>query len=136
MICSGDMYAGVPTNSPVMVMPGCFQHPRQAEVVDAQPAVGREQQVGRLDVAVDDAVLVGVIAGRRPRRRSCGRPCRSSRPPDESDDELRPAAVGGRAGAVDVGDRPSWRAGSVSDGRFANCRPSGRSRSRLAGAAA
>ena len=40
-----------------------LQHAGQAEVVDAQPAVGRQQQVGRLDVAVDDALLVGVIQG-------------------------------------------------------------------------
>src|SRR5262249_26230178 len=34
---------------------------RQAEVGDPDGAVRVEQQVGRLDVAVDDAVLVGVF---------------------------------------------------------------------------
>ena len=35
----------------------------QAEVGDAQPAVLAEQQVGGLDVAVDEAAAVGVVEG-------------------------------------------------------------------------
>jgi hypothetical protein len=35
--------------------------PRQAEVGDAQPGVGPEEQVRRLDVAVDEALAVGVL---------------------------------------------------------------------------
>src|SRR5439155_24786435 len=36
-----------------------------AEIADVGPARGVEQDVGRLDVAVDDAVLVGVVQGLR-----------------------------------------------------------------------
>ena len=35
----------------------------QAEVGDPEAAAGVEQQVGRLDVAVDDAERVGVVQG-------------------------------------------------------------------------
>src|SRR5262249_54940995 len=38
---------------------GLLQHPRQAEIVDAQPARLREQQLRRLEVAVND-VFVGM----------------------------------------------------------------------------
>src|SRR5262245_30909635 len=38
-----------------------LQHPRQAEIVEAEPACRRDKQVGGLDVSVDDAFLVGVL---------------------------------------------------------------------------
>ena len=52
-----------------------------AEVGELERAVGQDHEVGRLEVAVDDAGLVGVLQGgaellaerRRPPPRSCGR---------------------------------------------------------------
>jgi hypothetical protein len=44
-----------------MAPSGSGQCPGQAEVGDPEAAVGVEQQVGRLDVTVDQAALVGVV---------------------------------------------------------------------------
>ena len=61
-ICSGDMYAGVPTMVPACVRSALV---RSASVTRATPksaslarALAVEHHVGRLDVAVDDARLV------------------------------------------------------------------------------
>ena len=62
--CSGAMYDGVPRIAPV-----CVRSLRtsmlagQAEVGDQRLARVVEQDVGRLQVAVDDAALVGVMHG-------------------------------------------------------------------------
>ena len=63
VICSGLMYAGVPTNSPVTVIPGCSSIRARPKSVMRQPAVGRQQQVGWLDVPMGNALLVGVVQG-------------------------------------------------------------------------
>ena len=66
--CSGDMYATVPSS-----VPGCVSSVRsagcggsrlglqagQAEIEDLHAAVGGQEDVLRLDVAVDDALGVG-----------------------------------------------------------------------------
>ena len=43
VICSGDMYSGEPTSSPLIVMPGCSSILASPKIVDAQPAFGRKQ---------------------------------------------------------------------------------------------
>ena len=53
--------------------------PGQPEVGDAQPAVGAEQQVRRLDVAVDEPLAVGVVE--RPRRLEAHQQCLGGRQP-------------------------------------------------------
>ena len=52
------------------------QGPGQTEVGDADPALVVEEQVGRLDVPVDQAAPVGVVEGAGPRRRPRGPPAR------------------------------------------------------------
>ena len=44
-----------------------FDRAGQAEVEDVGLAVGADEDVGRLEVAVDDAVVVGVLHGHRDR---------------------------------------------------------------------
>ena len=52
----------MPEDGPVRLGPRRLgQGPGQAEVGDAEPPVGIEQQVGRLDVPVDQAAAVGVV---------------------------------------------------------------------------
>ena len=63
--CSGLMYCGVPTTMPLWVSccrAGGVQRARDAEVEDDRVSSGQHDVVG-LDVAVDDAVLVGVLQG-------------------------------------------------------------------------
>ncbi len=58
----GRRVAGRPQDGPVGLGPGCLgQGAGQAEVGDPEPAVGVEEEVGRLDVAVDQAAPVGVV---------------------------------------------------------------------------
>ena len=60
--CSGDGVARGAEQHPVGLGPRRLgQRPGQAEVGDAQAAVLAEQQVRRLDVAVDEALAVGVV---------------------------------------------------------------------------
>ena len=69
LACSGDMYSGVPTTAPnpvtsVLSVSGCPARLGHAEVdhLRHRPAVVQgDQDVGRLEVAVDDALLVGVL---------------------------------------------------------------------------
>ena len=42
---------------------GLLMHAGQAEVIDAQPTGRRQLQVRRIDVPVDDALVVGVVQG-------------------------------------------------------------------------
>ena len=61
----------------------------QAEVGDVRLALGVEQDVGRLEVAVQDAPLVGVVhrlgrLGHQPRPRPSGRPCTVGEPVGEA----------------------------------------------------
>ena len=61
------MYCGVPATTPVCVMATVVHGPGQAEVGDLDPLDAVfEQDVGRLDVAVDQPLSVG---GRQPRGR-------------------------------------------------------------------
>ncbi len=58
----GSGVAGRAQHGPVRLGPGRLgQGPGQAEVGDPQPALGVEEQVGRLDVAVDEPAAVGVV---------------------------------------------------------------------------
>ena len=64
--CSGDMYITVPTAAPGLVrldgtlLCGRFRHRREAEVEQLGVAARRDEDVGRLDVAMHDA---GVVRG-------------------------------------------------------------------------
>ena len=60
LACSGDMYSGVPATTPVCVRLASSDGAGQAEVgdLDALDAV-LQQDVGRLDVAVDQPLRVG-----------------------------------------------------------------------------
>ncbi len=61
VICSGDMYCGVPTIIPAIVMARRFVAVGDAEIEQAERAgVLGDEQVGRLDVAMDDAAGVRV----------------------------------------------------------------------------
>ena len=86
---------------------GVAANQRQAEVGHPQFAASVEKQIGRLDVAVDDAGLMGIF---QRFGRLDGEPCRG------------PAVfiAGGRAGGQSAGPacgargrggRPGWRAG-------------------------
>ena len=58
------MYSAVPRIMPLAVFRSePAQQLRHAEVADLGPAVAGQQDVGRLQVAVDDALLVGVVDG-------------------------------------------------------------------------
>ena len=57
--CSGDRYCAVPITWPVRGERHLVAGPGDAEVGDLDASVGRDQQVGRLDVAVHDAAVVG-----------------------------------------------------------------------------
>ena len=61
------MYSGVPIVTPLCVrFSGCCiagQNARQAEVGDLDLALARQQDVLRLDVAVDDAQFAGALQG-------------------------------------------------------------------------
>ena len=63
-ICSGDMYAGVPSTVPDLRELRRVDM-RDAEVRDLDRAVGQHEHVRRLDVAVDDAELVRVAERRQ-----------------------------------------------------------------------
>ena len=67
--CSGDMYSGVPTIAPKPVIrlasvscwPVALATPKSITFGTGAVVVEGDQHVGRLDVAVDDALLVGVL---------------------------------------------------------------------------
>ena len=62
LTCSGDGVAGGAEHGADGLGPGRLgQGPGQPEVADAQPAVVVEEEVGGLDVAVDEAPPVGVV---------------------------------------------------------------------------
>ena len=51
----------MPTTSPEAVRSSCAGELRQAEVGDPDRLLLVDQEIGRLDVAVQDALLVGVL---------------------------------------------------------------------------
>ena len=67
--CSGDMYSSVPIKLPDLGVDALLGQPRAGRLGHAEvdhlrhrPAVVQaDQDVGRLQVAVDDALLVGVL---------------------------------------------------------------------------
>ena len=67
--CSGDMYSGVPiiwakpVNSVLSVSccPMALATPKSITLTTGVAVVQRDQDVGRLEVAVDDALLMGVL---------------------------------------------------------------------------
>ena len=61
--CSGDMYAAVPTVQLAAVSCVTSRSLAMPKSVSLSGAVGQDHQVGRLEVAVDDALLVGVLQG-------------------------------------------------------------------------
>ena len=65
--CSGLMYAGVPTTAPVLGQARVLVNlpARDAEVGHQGVAIRGEEQVLRLDVTVDHAMLVGILEGLR-----------------------------------------------------------------------
>ena len=87
LICSGDMYASVPRKPPGLRLPEVDQV-SHAEVAQLGVTGGVEEDVRRLDVAVDDAALVrraqrrpaGPAPGAGPRR-ATGGPSAASRSP-------------------------------------------------------
>ena len=68
--CSGDMYLVVPTTMPALVNP---DSPRTRAIRDLQRIALADHHVGRLDVTMDDALLMG--GGRWP---GTARPLKSS----------------------------------------------------------
>ena len=70
---SGAMYRSVPTTSPGRVsssLPSALARPKSVtQIVPCEV----EQQVGRLDVAVEDPVGVGIVPGPRPPARPAAR---------------------------------------------------------------
>mgnify|MGYP003693871381 CR=1 FL=1 len=63
-ICSGDMYVGVPNTIFVCDL-AARGHLRNTEIHDFHDAILREHDVCRLDVAMDDALLMGIVQGVR-----------------------------------------------------------------------
>ena len=59
--CSGLMYLRVPTSIAGVRQAQVAGEPRQAEVGDPECAIAIDQEVGRLDVAMDDAQAMGVV---------------------------------------------------------------------------
>ena len=73
--CSGDMYSGVPIPIPEVVRLrelSLLQHLGDAEIGQHGLAGIGDQDVGGFDIAVDDALLVGVIQGAGHRREEPG----------------------------------------------------------------
>ena len=63
--CSGDMYPGEPMIGSRLGQPAPVEDTLgQSEVGDVRPALVIEQDVGRLEVAVEDPALVRVVHGR------------------------------------------------------------------------
>ena len=63
--CSGERYSGVPMTPPVTVRCGLANRLAMPKSVSlAWPVGPAQEQVGRLEVAVDDAAVVGVLQRR------------------------------------------------------------------------
>ena len=78
--CSGDRYSGVPMNVPACGQPigACARTERDAKIGQQDTAVHVDQDVMRLDVAMDRAARVSIMQRigdrREQRRRSSGSP--------------------------------------------------------------
>ena len=120
--CSGAMYSGVPATVPKAVKRLCsvscsplvaLARPKSITLGTGLAVVALDQDVRRLEVAVDDPLLVRVLH-RRADLAEERQPLREAEPVlvavvgerdalDQLHDEERPAAVGG-AGVEDLGD--------------------------------
>ena len=127
LICSGEAYRDGPEERPGArsAGPSTAERLGQPEVADLDPAVGVEEAVGRLDVAVDDAERGGPPGGRRSRRGCLAMASAGGSGPRRSTRSLsvspgissmtmygRPASVvGGRGRRRSAGARSGWPAG-------------------------
>ncbi len=69
LACSGDMYSSVPTSWPravkivfsVSCCPDRLGHAKVDDLADRPLVVFGHQHIGRLEVAMDDSLLMGVL---------------------------------------------------------------------------
>jgi hypothetical protein len=111
--CSGASSSACRRARPVAVSPATSTRRARPKSVMRGVAVGRQQHVGRLQVAVDDALPVGVLGGQCQHRDECGRlldrhqpigPLRQARPVDQFHRVVRaPGEVADLVDRHDVG---------------------------------